>query len=138
MLPLKHHLVRISAQESSFLTPAQKVGNRDVTQNGNNQCHSISQLLNLVITSCQRSFGKIMFSQLYIYPQVVGISGTVPFLRGGFLWYQVPSWGEYPPPSDTVCNGIKSVSGRYASYWSTFLLLKTAFSSTMPAGYLGF
>ena len=53
-----------------------------------------------VLTARQRSWGKIMFSQVSFSHSVhgggVGISGPMSFLGSGYLWYQVP-WGAVCP-----------------------------------------
>ena len=76
-----------------------------------------------LITTRQRSWGKVMFSQVFVYP------------RGEYLWYQVyparvfPGGGyvqgvTHPLPIQTWdlgYNGIRSTNGRYAPYWDAFL-----------------
>ena len=42
---------------------------------------------------------------------------------------QTPPWSRHPPGADTpqkADSSIRSMSGRYASYWNAFLLLKTS------------
>ena len=64
----------------------------------------------------QRSCGKVMFLHLSVILSMGWMSATHPL-------------GRYP--SCAVHAGIRSTSGRYASYWNAFLLLIILVLSTM-------
>ena len=54
----------------------------------------LSSYFHFIFTARQRSCGKVMFSQMYVCPQGVDISGPM-FFPGmlGYLWYQLHSKG---------------------------------------------
>ena len=65
------------------------------------------------ITARNSSCGKVMFSQAYVIPSVHG--GGLP---GGVC---IQGYWADPPPQIGYY-GVRSTSGRYASYWNAFLV----------------
>ena len=75
----------------------------------------------------KQSCGKVMFSQVCLSVHGGGADLLSHILSGGgYIWYQVlpGGWvcpgGGYSPPG---YYGIRSTSGRYASYWNAFLFI---------------
>ena len=95
--------------------------------------------LGLLVTACNSSCGKVMFSQACVKNSVHGGRGCLPLVRGDAHPLGRHSPGRHPlgrhppgrhphlgrhPPGQTPSEhyGIWSTSGRYASYWNVFLL----------------
>ena len=75
----------------------------------------------LLVTARQRSCGKVVFSQVSVCPQGVGISVPMAFLTVGISGpMSLLGGGEYvrgwtPPTPDMGYNGIQSASRQYVS-----------------------
>ena len=77
---------------------------------------SIEEHLNWVFSTRQRSYGRVMFSQLSVCPQGVGylwcqvpswslVPGPMSFWWVRYLWFHVPSGGGITCPLDTLSLG---------------------------------
>ena len=75
-------------------------------------------LLILISTARNSSCAKVMFSQVCVCLSAGRAGGYhwYQVLSEGYIWSQVPS-GRWP-------THVRSVSGRYASYWNAFLFYK--------------
>ena len=83
-----------------------------------------------IITGRNEVLAKVIFSQACVCPQGGlqffgwGVEGAVKgdppiFLGGEFFFDFCFLWGYTPPPRPDT--GIRSMFGRYASYWNAFL-----------------
>ena len=90
----------------------------------------VRQLSNWDYYRPQRSWAKVIFSQVCVCPQGGGVSASVhagiPDPRADTSPEQTP-WEQTPPgsrhPPEAYCS-MRLTSGRYASYWNAFLFCK--------------
>ena len=89
------------------------------------------QMFKSIFTARQRSWAKVMFSQVFVYPQGWGWVCLVPGPFWGYVQGVGVSWGGVglskgwiPTPCYwhlVTATTFRPPSGRYASYWNTFL-----------------